>query len=427
MRKLIKFSCLVISTATFLIAQGSDNLLSNGDFETSSLTGWGFTPYNENPETDTAAATREIDSTSGTAKEGKGFLRITVTKVTSENWHVQLLDPAWQAKTGYTYYYSAWVRADAPRQVQISVYGDAESQYTYRTSSSIFTVDTQWQELTMAFTADVDGRGKHNFALVLGFETGVYDIDNVVIKEEAPPEDGALYVNGDFEKGGLGWNLQVQGDAQATASYPEEGAKSGNKFCRIEVTALPEQPYELQLQDESWTCEMDREYVFEFYAKADNDTSMIQVLAQTGQTREWETLNSMDINLTTEWEKHTLTFSTGSIAGKDSVNVNITLGYNLGVYDFDSMSLIMVPVSVRPSRLASFNKPQPYVIRILPGQLQCVLADNRYVNKIDIHDLQGRLFYSAAFNGNKAGSYLLPRPSSGTWIIKLNSGKDSQQ
>ena len=64
MRKLIKFSCLVISTATFLIAQGSDNLLSNGDFETSSLTGWGFTPYNENPETDTAAATREIDSTS---------------------------------------------------------------------------------------------------------------------------------------------------------------------------------------------------------------------------------------------------------------------------------------------------------------------------------------------------------------------------
>jgi hypothetical protein len=94
------------------------------------------------------------------------------------------LDPAWQAKTGYTYYYSAWVRADAPRQVQISVYGDAESQYTYRTSSSIFTVDTQWQELTMAFTADVDGRGKHNFALVLGFETGVYDIDNVVIKEE---------------------------------------------------------------------------------------------------------------------------------------------------------------------------------------------------------------------------------------------------
>ena len=183
----------------------------------------------------------------------------------------------------------------------------------------------------------------------------------------------------------------------------------------------------MQLQDESWTCEMDREYVFEFYAKADNDTSMIQVLAQTGQTREWETLNSMDINLTTEWEKHTLTFSTGSIAGKDSVNVNITLGYNLGVYDFDSMSLIMVPVSVRPSRLASFNKPQPYVIRILPGQLQCVLADNRYVNKIDIHDLQGRLFYSAAFNGNKAGSYLLPRPSSGTWIIKLNSGKDSQQ
>ena len=30
------------------------------------------------------------------------------------------------------------------------------------------------------------------------------------------------------------------GDAEATVSYPEEGAKSGDKFCRIEVTALPE-------------------------------------------------------------------------------------------------------------------------------------------------------------------------------------------
>lgn len=427
MRRITKFLFLLTITATVLLAQ-SDNLLTNGNFETSSQTGWNLSLYNENSETDTAQATKEIDTLSGTAKEGKGFMRITVTKVTSENWHVQLLDPAWRAKAGYTYYYSAWVRADAPHQVQISVYGDAQSVYTYRTSSSPFTVDTQWQELTMMFTADKDGAGAHNFALVLGFETGVYDIDNVVVREEAPPADGALYINGDFEKGGLGWNVQIQGDAEATVSYPEEGAKSGDKFCRIEVTALPEKPYELQLQDESWTCEQDRDYVFEFYAKADNDTSKIQVAAQTGETREWATLNSIDINLTTEWTKHTLTFSTGSIEGKDSVNVNITCGYNLGVYDFDSMSLVIVPVSVRPSsRLASFSKSQPFTIRMLPGQLQCVLAENRHVNKIDIHDLQGRLFYSANFNGNQTNNYHLPRPSSGTWLIKLDSGKNSQQ
>lgn len=427
MRRITKFLFLLIITATVLLAQ-SDNLLTNGNFETSSQTGWTLSLYNENSETDTAKATKEIDTLSGTAKEGKGFMRITVSKVTSENWHVQLLDPSWKAKSGYTYYYSAWVRADAPHQVQISVYGDAQSVYTYRTSSNPITVDTQWQELTIMFTADKDGAGAHNFALVLGFETGVYDVDNVVIREEAPPADGALYLNGDFEKGGSGWNLQIQGDAAATVSYPEEGAKSGDKFCRIEVTALPEKPYELQLQDESWTCEQDRDYVFEFYAKADNDTSKIQVAAQTGETREWETLKSKDINLTTEWEKYTLTFSTGSIEGKDSVNINITCGNNLGTYDFDSMSLVIVPVSVRPSsRIASINHYQPFTIRMLPGQLQCVLAENRHVNKIDIHDLQGRLFYSANFNGNKANNYLLPRPSSGTWLIKLDSGKNIQQ
>lgn len=427
MRKLTKFMFLLISTATFLLAQ-SDNLLTNGDFETSSQTGWTLSLYNENSETDTAKATKEIDTLSGTAKDGKGFLRITVSKVTSENWHIQLLDPSWQAKSGYIYYYSAWVRADAPRQVQISVYGDAQSIYTYRTSTNPITVDTQWQELTMMFTADKNGAGAHNFALVLGYETGVYDIDNVVIREEAPPADGALYVNGDFEKGGSGWNLQVQGDAKATVSYPEEGAKSGNKFCRINVTALPEKPYELQLQDESWTCEKDREYMFEFYAKADNDTSKILVAAQTGETREWATLTSKNINLTTEWQKYGLWIEVDSIEGKDSVNINITCGYNLGTYDFDSMSLVIVPVSVRPSsRLASFSKSQPFTIRMLPGQLQCVLAENRHVNKIDIHDLQGRLFYSANFNGNQTNNYHLPRPSSGTWLIKLDSGKNSQQ
>jgi len=428
MRTPTKIMFLLICTATGLLAQESDNLLTNGNFETSSQTGWTLSLYNENSETDTAKATKEIDTLSGTAKEGKGFMRITVTKVTSENWHVQLLDPSWKAKSGYTYYYSAWVRADAPHQVQISVYGDAQSVYTYRSSSNPITVDTQWQELTMMFTADKDGAGAHNFALVLGFETGVYDIDNVVIREEAPNTGGVLYLNGDFEKGGLGWNLQAQGTAEATVSYPEDGAKSGKKFCRINVTALPEKDYELQLQDESWTCEKNREYVFEFYAKADNDTSRIQVLAQTGETRNWATLSSTNINLTTEWEKYSLSFTTDSIAGKDSVNINITCGYNLGVYDFDSMSLVMVPVSVRPSsRPAFFNKSQPFTIRILPGQLQCVLGENRYANKIDIHDLQGRLFYSANLNGNKTNNYLLPRPSSGTWLIKLDSGNNIQQ
>lgn len=426
MGKLIKFSLLLASTASFLMA--ADNLLTNGNFETSSKTGWNAAPYNENPEVDTAQATMDIDSTSGTAKEGKGFLRITVTKVTSENWHIQLLDPMWEAKKGYTYYYSAWVRADSTRQVQISVYGDSTSQYAYRTSSGYFTLDTAWQELNMMFTADANGRGKHNFALVLGFSTGVYDIDNVVIREEAPTEGGSLYANGDFELGGTGWNLQVQGTGEAKASYPEEGAQSGSKFCRISVTAIPEKPYEVQLQDESWTCEMDRDYVFEFYAKADNDTSTIQVIAQTGESREWATLKSDNINLTTEWTKYSLSFSSDSIAGKDSVNVNITCGYNLGVFDFDSISLVMVPVSVKPNRSVSgIDKSHRFAVRILPGQLQCVMNDNRYVNKINIHDIQGRLFYSGTFNTSKANSYLLPRPASGTWVIKVDSDKTSQQ
>ena len=79
MRRITKFLFLLTITATVLLAQ-SDNLLTNGNFETSSQTGWNLSLYNENSETDTAQATKEIDTLSGTAKEGKGFMRITVTK-----------------------------------------------------------------------------------------------------------------------------------------------------------------------------------------------------------------------------------------------------------------------------------------------------------------------------------------------------------
>ncbi|HEX3019097.1 MAG TPA: carbohydrate binding domain-containing protein [Chitinispirillaceae bacterium] len=278
----------------------------------------------------------------------------------------------------------------------------------------------------MMFTADAAGANAHNFAIILGAATGVYDFDSVEITEEAPSEGGSIYQNGDFEKGGTGWNLQAQGTGAATATYPTEGAKSGSKFCRVNVTALPENPYEVQLQDESWTCQKGGQYTFTFYAKADNDTSKIQFIAQTGSTRNYATLSSKDEILTKEWTMYSLIFSTDSIAGLDSVNVNITCGYNLGVYDFDSLSLTLTSVPVHHTKIATMNKPQQFAINILPGQLQCVLNDNTYVNKINIHDVMGRVFYSGSFAGNKAGSYILPRPASGTWIVKVNSDKTEQ-
>ena len=90
------------------------------------------------------------------------------------------------------------------------------------------------------FTADKDGAGAHNFALVLGFETGVYDIDNVVVREEAPPADGALYINGDFEKGGLGGMFRFRVMLRLLSVIWKKEPNLVTNSAVIEVTALPE-------------------------------------------------------------------------------------------------------------------------------------------------------------------------------------------
>ncbi len=422
----ISMSCMLLLAGFLgsLMAAAPTNIFTNGSYEsnpdgTGGVYGWSLSLNGG----DSVAATRVVDSTSGTAKAGTNFLKVNVTKVSTQNWHVQLMDPTWMAKIGYVYHFSIWTRADSPRNATISVYGDAASQYTYRTSTQI-ALTTEWQQFHQIFTSDAEGAGRINFALVLGGAIGTYDFDDAVLTETPAKND--IYQNGSFEADGAGWNLWIKTDsstAAATMTFPTAaGAKSGDKFCRIAVTSAAANDYEVQLQDGTWACQINYLYTFKLWAKADSIRT-IKIAAQAGSARSYGYLDGISLTLSTDWQEFSFPYTSFDLAGSDSLSFVIYCGSAVGVYDLDSISLSGVPdtTMVHNTRGSLTKSARQFAVQLAPEHLRCTMGAAMIVPfKVAVYSVQGRLLSTHSITA--AGrSFDLPRPPSGTWIVSVNS------
>jgi len=405
------------------LAAAPANLLTNGSFESNpngALYGWSLSRNGG----DSVQATLTIDSISNTAKEGKNFCQVVVSKISTQNWHVQLMDPSWPAKKGYNYHFSVWARADNAKSATISVYGDASSIYTYRTSTQI-NLTQEWQQFHQIFTADAEGSGRINFALVCGGAIGTYDFDDAVIFE-APPSDD-IYGNGSFEADAAGWNLWVKPDsstAAATMVFPTTGAKSGNKFCRINVTSAASSSandWEVQLQDGTWTCQANYTYTLKCWAKSDS-TRILKIAAQAGVSRNYTYLGGTTVELSTDWQEFSYSYSTTtlSLAGSDSLNFVFYCGGAPGVYDLDSVSLTGAQ-DLRQTHKMRKKTIREFSIHCTPDRVRCTMDASMVTPfNVSIYSMQGRLLSTRTISAT-GRSFDLPRPPSGAWIIKAGS------
>lgn len=399
----------------------------NSSFET--RTDGNPTSYGWKPDiqtNDSVKATGAVDSVTGTAKSGQNFYRITVTSVSSQNWHIQLKDPTWPAKKGQIYHMRLWARADSTRKAQISVYGNQTDVNTYRTSSGI-TLTKEWKEYHQVFISDAEGAGKINFAFVCGFEPGTYDVDSVTIDES--PSNGTMFANGGFEADGAGWSLYVNNDstskAKATMSIETTGAKEGTKFCRINVTAITPVPkdsaakdWHIQLQDGAWMADSLVTYTIKLWAKSDS-ARKIQIVAQGGSASNYKYYEGAPQTLTTEWAEYEYTYQS-MVTGSDSLNFFIYCGTAVGKYDFDGISLTKdTTTSVHQVLPAVKNLRSGFSVELSPKSLICtsskVLASNATVA---VYDVSGRHFVSKTILAG-ARSMSFPRPPAGTWVVTM--------
>jgi hypothetical protein len=164
----------VIGLATSsLFAQ---NIFTSG-FETN------FIDWNLYVNTDSGAvATAAIDSVN--AYEGKNCLAVTVTAVptsNSNNWHIQVQDPAWLAQKDVIYRFSCWAKADSSgRSIHIAAQGDSTSKYTYRAGIDML-LDTDWKYCEFSRTCDFSGPDSMNFYIYCGTSVGTYYFDSMAL------------------------------------------------------------------------------------------------------------------------------------------------------------------------------------------------------------------------------------------------------
>lgn len=425
MKNMVRALILLGCIAAISVAQ--ENLLKNSGFEEGKhFWLWSFS------DDGGAAAEWSIDSTSGEAHEGTKLCRINVTAVSDENWHVQLKDPTWEAESSYVYHFSFWGKADAAHSATISVYGANTGADAYRTGSPI-TFTTEWKQFHQMFIADYNGPGVHNFAIVVGSEIGVYDIDGASVVKKEP---SGLYPNGGFEADGATWNFWQQtgddGAALTTASIDfieDATAREGTKVCKITVdevsvdTAGNAINWYAQLQDGSWTADSGWTYTYSFLGKADANFT-VHLCTGAGSTRDYKYLGGNDLMLTEEWQLFTYSY-TSEISGTDSVNFNMYVGGQTGTMYLDSITLVaqapIKTVSPNSSRRTAYSPV--FSIKVLPEQLRLVSSEILEPSSmVSVYSIAGRLFtirpIVAAGPGHTCD---LPRPPSGSWIVRVNS------
>lgn len=138
------------------------NLINNGTFESSGITGW--SKYN--------GSTDALSLSTG-AYEGSGSMKvINLTDNASGQWKTQIHTNFNAALTsGKTYNIVFYVKSDAAGSVRCSTTGSAHYQGDVATG-------TNWTKITWTFTSD---GGENGFNFDLGKVAGTYYIDNVTV------------------------------------------------------------------------------------------------------------------------------------------------------------------------------------------------------------------------------------------------------
>jgi len=109
-----------------------------------------------------------------------------------------------------------------------------------------------------------------------------------------------LLVNGDFADGISEWHVEQQNGAKAIASSVPEGPR-GDSAMRIEVEAVGNEPWHLQLYQNKIAIQKGKSYTFTFWCKSNRSGSIKAICMQDHDP--WEHSTEKEFSLSTEWQK----------------------------------------------------------------------------------------------------------------------------
>lgn len=242
-----------------------------------------------------------------------------------------------------------------------------------------------------------------------------------------------IYTNGGFEDGVTGWNLWVKENSGAAATVSIDSAAYEGKNClAVTVTAInPDTNWVIQLQDPIWESKKYVEYRLTGYIKADTNRT-IHLAIQGDSSSRYTYRKGSDISATTNWTFFETQPFICDWGGPDSMNYFFYCGGSTGTYYFDSLSLDSTGYyppedAVRHFSVSTKTHQAGFIVKQMSDCLLLNLTNPSTVSKrVSILNLDGRIFSSMNIPG-RSESLQLPKPPSGTWIVKVNDKKSMIQ
>lgn len=207
----------------------------------------------------------------------------------------------------------------------------------------------------------------------------------------------SIVANGGFESGTTNWNNLANNGGVATYTVKTDSPPEGSDYLEVDVTAIGGNPWDVQSVQNDLTASLiiGNQYTLTFYAKANSNDNLLQIVLQEGPT--WQAV--FNRALSTEWQKYTIHFVATANDPAFKMEYKAT-----GVYSIDGITLKEwtgindpVDVSLNPDNefqeMEGFGGAITWFIYRLESSADRNLLLDQFVNDVGIDLLRVKNWY----------------------------------
>ena len=339
-------------------------LLTNGNFAAAFAAPWAFAV--------TAPAAAVAQTVSGAAPDGGNALRISVTAPGT----VQFDQGGLAVWTGQPCTVSFWVKADAPRAVDVGLKQNHSPWASLGATTVPLTAD--WQKFTLVISPSAGDSNARLEVGGLGAQTGsvwfagvsVMTGNTLLGPSSACAEGTAsseMLTNGNFAAGFVSpWTLQVIAPAGAGKQILTNAAPDGGSALEINVSTNDTVTWHVQYYQTNLHVTNGQPYTVTFWAKTELPRSLDLNLMQ--QNSPYSGLASTTVTLSTNWQFQTVVLTPN--AAENAARITLGgLASQTGKVWFAALSLragtpgVGLPSGEALGHVSILNTPTAFALR----------------------------------------------------------------
>jgi hypothetical protein len=337
-------ACLALTAATVFPARAATeaaevsgaNLFRNPNFTTGSQ-GWQL------EVTKPAAATLEVLGHSMAPQSVEGSaVRIHVSALGSERWHVQFYQAGLDLLEGEPYTLAFWARAEQPRPLSLNANVNVGDGHGIGLTVDGVSLTQGWRKYAFTFTPNRVEKNHCRVTLLLGEARGAVMLAGMVLRhgKATAPTGPNLLMNGSFSAGAGSWQLDKKAPADGTLEIqPSSVAPPGvsSRVAHVDVKNTGQETWHIELGQNGLDLEQGETYTLSFWARADKTRPL--TIVSSIDMPDWHRIApDSQLTLSPDWKRLSVSFTAAHTA-KGHNRVVFLLGDTTGTIDLADVSL----------------------------------------------------------------------------------------